>query len=530
MKSLFNTVPFSKPKLNKFNLSHERKFSMNMGDMIPVMCQEVIPGDKFRVQASVMMRMAPMLAPIMHRVNFKIDNFFVPTRIIWNEWEDFITGGKMGTSAPVSPYIESTQELHDLSLFLHGSLVDYMGLPTTNVIETQSLNGKLRFSALPFRAYQLIYNEYYRDETLSTEVPFSRGSGDQAADAVELLQIRRSAWKKDYFTSCLPFAQRGGDVSLPIQGDSTDVTYKDQSLIKKTSDGSNVPNNEKLGSGNLDPQLRAGDPTPASGQQVRIENIDSFSFDATDLTINVLRRAIALQTWLEKNARGGYRYIEQMFSHFGVVSSDARLQRPEYLSGSSNPIVVSEVLSTFQEIDGEIPQGNMAGHGIGVGNAADFNKRFEEHGVIISILRVLPEPAYMNGVPRMYQRNDKLDYYWPEFAHLGEQEVKRRELLWHYANMGTQDATFGYQSRYAEYKYAPSTVHGDMKSTLKYWHMARDFGMSIPELDDFFIKCDPTHRIFNVDDPAVHKLYVLLYNKVDALRPMPYFGTPSSLG
>lgn len=522
---LFNQIQNSKPKLNKFDLSHERKFSCNMGKMIPIMVQEVVPGDKFRVKTEILMRVAPMLAPVMHRVNVRTDYFFVPNRTIWNEWEDFITGGRLGTSLPVFPNLEINTTLLAAGYAENGTLLDYLGLPTT-VELSASPNGTLTVSSLPFRAYQRIYNEYFRDPTLTPEVQLPEGSGNDNILAGGLMTLRTSCWEKDYFTSALPFAQRGGDVILPILGDSTDITYKPQSEIFKTSDGTTIPNNEKLGSGNLDPHLWSGDPVPADGQQVRIENIDGFSFDAADLTINVLRRAIKLQEWLEKNARGGYRYIEQIFSHFGVISSDARLQRPEYLGGGKNPMVISEVLSTFQADDGAIPQGNMAGHGIAVGNTHGFNKRFEEHGYVIGIMRVLPRTAYQDGVPRHWQRFDKLDHYWPEFAHLGEQEVRDKELFWSYEAVDSQEGTFGYQSRYSDYKFMHSSVHGDFKGNLAYWHMGRIFGAA-PVLNTAFVEADPTHRIFPVTDPDVDKLYVQLYHRIDALRPMPYFGTPS---
>lgn len=235
-----------------------------------------------------------------------------------------------------------------------------------------------------------------------------------------------------------------------------------------------------------------------------------------------------VQKWLEKNARGGYRYIEMILKHFGVMSSDSRLQRPEFLGGKASPVVISEVLSTFQfsgDASGQ-PQGNMAGHGIAASSGLGWSRKFEEHGYVISILRVLPRTCYQQGIPKQFMRFDKFDYPWPTFANLGEQEVKQSEI---YADYGlpqdTPDATFGYQERYAECKYGFNTVHGDFRDSLAYWHEGRIFA-SAPALNEAFVEADPSHRIFAVEDEMVHKLYFQVYHKVDALRPLPFFGTP----
>lgn len=521
---LFDSVRMTRPRLNKFDLSHERKLSMNMGDLIPIMVQEIVPGDKFRVNSEVFMRVAPMLAPIMHRVNVTTHYFFVPNRLIWNEFEDFITGGRLGTTLPAVPTIVVDTDAEALD-FADGKLSDYLGVPN---LALGGIVSAIGFSALPFRAYQLIWDQYYRDQNLQASLDVSLTSGIVSdGERVKLATMRKRAWEKDYFTSALPFSQRGADVSLPIIGDTTDITYKDISLIKKASDGSGVGNNKFVGTGNLDgDDMWAGDPTPAAGEAARIENIDSFSFDATSVTINVLRRAVKLQEWLEKNARGGARYVEQILSHFGVVSSDARLQRCEYLGGGKNALQISEVLSTFQADDGDIPQGNMAGRGISYGKTNGFSKRFEEHGFVIGVMSVLPVTGYQQGFHRMFHRGEKFDYYWPEFAHLGEQEIKNREIYVDPAAVGNWNDTWGYQSRYAEYKYMCSSVHGEFRQSLSYWHMGRIFA-NFPPLDVDFVTSNPTHRIFPVTDPEVHKLYVSIFNRVDALRPMPYFGTPS---
>lgn len=517
--AIFDSIKPNKVKRNKFSLSHERKFSMNMGDLVPIMCQEIVPGDNFRVNTETLMRLAPMLAPIMHRVNVYTHYFFVPNRLVWPEWEDFITGGRLGTSAPVMPFFlqNTSAVINSSNYFLPGSLWDYLGLPTCeevgNVYSTIP-----EVSVLPFRAYQLIWDEYYRDQNLmpSLDMTYYSGAVSSESELLKLLTLRKRCWEKDYFTSALPFAQRGGEALLPF---SAEVTYKDVSEVRFANGNSPTQVYDLMG----DDELMVGLDTPG-----RIENIENIESGTT--TINDLRRAIKIQEWLERAARGGSRYIEAILSHFGVRSSDSRLQRPEYLGGGKSPVVISEVLSTVGTLEESefSPQGTMSGHGISIGNRNGFQRSFEEHGYVIGIMSVLPRTAYQQGVPRSFWRKDKFDYYWPEFAHLGEQEVLNQELKYSWGSVGN-DETFGYQSRYAEYKYQPSTVHGDMKSTLDFWHMARKWDQSAhcPPLNEDFVTADPTHRIFAVEDETMHKLWVQIYNEVDALRPMPFFGEPS---
>lgn len=525
MANIFQTVQGRRPKANKFDLSHERKFTFEMGELIPMVVQEVLPGDSFRLQTEVMIRLAPMIAPVMHRVNATVHYYYVPNRIIWDEFEDFITGGPNGTTNPVAPYIKVSAGLVDSAYFTTGSLADYMGIPRipTSVVPS----GTKKISALPFRAYQLIYNEYYRDQNVTSEVTINKGSGEVAAgDDAVLLTRRKRAWEKDYFTSALPWAQRGPEVLIPIEGEG-DVTYSPISTLL-TQDGDPASANTLAGTGGLiTGELVVNKANAAgAGTSGRLENIDSVFLTNATTTINELRKSIKLQEWLEKNARGGARYTEQILSHFGVVSSDARLQRPEYLGGGKTPVIISEVVSTFQASDGEgDPQGNMAGHGIAVGNQNKFTRRFEEHGYIIGLISVQPRTAYSQGLPKHFTRFDRFDYYWPEFANIGEQEVKNQEIYWDPAASDSYNAaTFGYQSRYAEYKYQPSTTHSLFNTSLDFWHMGRVFAAP-PALNTPFIEADPTTRIFAVEEGGGH-LICQLYNKIDAYRLMPYYGTP----
>lgn len=510
--SIFSKIAVRRPKRNKFNLSHSRKMSLEMGKLIPILCQEVVPGDKFRIKTEMMMRFAPMLAPIMHNVDVKVDYFKVPMRLIWDEWEKFITGGEDGTAAPVPPFMK--MDVNSAGSFGIGSLADYLGVPT---IDNYTVQEPEEISSLPFRAYQLIYNEYYRDQNLTAPITVPKTSGEETT-YINLTTLRHSAWQKDYFTAALPWTQRGPEALIPMEGDST-ITYKDQSIVNDAQTGDPAID----GSIDSDNGVTIVDGSMGT-RPIRIENIESVEFENATVTINDLRRTIKLQEWLEKNARGGARYIEQIFSHFGVKSSDARLQRPEYLGGGKMPVSISEVLSTVEATN--IPQANMAGHGIATGTTAKTSTFCEEHAFIIGILRVIPRTGYMQGLPKMFSRKDKFDYYWPEFAHLGEQEIKNKEVYFAQYADDYNNATFGYTPRYAEYKFGLDTVHGAMRDSLDYWHMARKFEQNEPPaLNTEFVECRPSTRIFAVEDEE--HLYCQLWNNVEALRPMPYFGTPT---
>lgn len=513
--SIFNQVQITKPKRNVFNLSHDKKLSMSMGDLVPILCQEVLPGDSFQVNTESLIRLAPLISPMMHRVNVSTHFFFVPNRLVWNDWETFITGGQSGTLTPVHPTIET-------KLFLQtGSLADYFGIPVLDppILGTHKA---IKISALPFRAYQLIYNEYFRDQTLQDEVLFSLDSGN-TNDEQTLLTLRKRCWEKDYYTSSLPFAQRGAEVRLPLTGNAPIISTEGNAWnIVRNPDGSLATDTQYLkGAANTGYLQEDGGQFP-----LRIDPNGTLEADlqnVTAATIVELRRASRLQEWLEKNARAGYRYIEQIFSHFGVKSSDARLQRPEYLGGGKTPILISEVLQT-SSTDSTSPQANMSGHGVSAGNTHQFKRNFEEHGFIIGIMSVLPKTTYQQGIPRQYVKFDKFDYFWPEFANIGEQPVFNSEVYHDYSSEFDYEE-FGYQSRYCEYKYTPSSVHGDFRNTLLFWHMGRKFD-SKPMLNSSFVEANPTERVFAVEDNS-HKLYVQLHHNIKAIRPLPYFSNPS---
>lgn len=509
--NLFNSVQLVKPKKNVFDLSHDFKFSGDMGNLIPILVNECIPGDNYNLSCEAMVRFAPMLAPIMHRVDVSMHYFFVPNRIIWDNWQDFVVNASL--TAPVYPFIRYNEVGYTAQ---QKRFLDYLGVPPPPVGATDT-----DINALPLAAYQCVYNEYYRDQNLIPTVPYQLTDGNNTANFAALTTMRKRAWEHDYYTASLPFAQKGNAVDIPIGAIEGDAQVRVNSaaypgLVEPIELRDVITATSQV----RQPVLGYGTPFPGStGQLYAATN----GLEVQPGTINDLRRAMRLQEWLEKNARGGTRYTENILMHFGVKSSDARLQRPEYITGIKSPIVISEVLNTTGEASG-LPQGNMAGHGIGV-TSGKYGKYYcEEHGYIIGIMSVMPKTAYQQGIPRTFLKKDTLDYFWPSFANIGEQEVQNQEL---YAYTATAEDTWGYVPRYAEYKYMPSRVAGEFRTSLDYWHLGRKFATQ-PALNQTFIECDPedTKRIFAVTEGA-DTLYCHVYNKITAVRPMPKFGTPS---
>ncbi|AXL14957.1 major capsid protein [Microviridae sp.] len=494
MKKIFEQASFKKPQMSGFNLSHDKKLSLKFGKLYPVYLDEVLPSDDFSVNSEILMRMAPMVAPMMHEVNVYMHYFYVPNRIIWDQFEEFITGGKNGDSVITPPQFT----LDNATKAALGTTSDYFGLPTGDYT-TQPLD----VNALPFRAYAEIWNEYYRDQNLTDPIDIT--------SAFNYWELLDRCWEKDYFTSALPWSQRGPDVSVPIAGQFS-PQYKAVDQLDPGTGGASR-NLQNTFSGNMFDGVN----------NVSIENLeDPQSVDGVETLVTELRRSVRLQEFFEKAAKAGSRYKEQLLAYFGVRSSDSRLDRPEYLGGGMQPIRVSEVLNT--SATASQPQGDMSGHGITVGGKNAFRRKFEEHGFVIGIMSVLPKTAYQQGVNRLWSRDDRFDYYFPDFAHIGEQEVLYKELYYNPAGNDTPDETFGYQQRYAEYKYKNSTVHGDFRDTLDFWHMSRKFD-SQPALNENFVSADPTDRIFAVQDDTDY-LWAHIYHSVKARRPMPFFADP----
>lgn len=538
MANIFNSVKLKRPKRNVFNLSYESKLTVNAGELVPIMCKPVVPGDKFRVNTEMLVRLAPLVAPMMHRVNVFTHYFFVPNRLVWNQWEDFITKGVDGTDTPAFPTLKlptTVDTANGHRFFGDSSLWDYLGLPSLNQIgnatfQTQSPNGVkapagYEVSALPFRDYLLIYNEYYRDQNLTSEIEFSRDGGStEAITTNPLLMLRRRAWEKDYFTSALPWVQRGPEVTVPVSGAGGSM---DVELKSTAADQYYVSSSESRPTGKLEVVNGVLYAThESSGTSVGAYlSPDNFqvNVDEMGVSINDLRTSNALQRWFERNARSGSRYIEQILSHFGVRSSDARLQRPRFLGGGRVPVSVSEVLQT-SSTDETSPQANMAGHGISASVNHGFTRYFEEHGYIIGIMSVMPRTGYQQGVPRDFRKFDNMDFYFPEFAHLGEQEIKNEEL---YLNQYDADnsGTFGYTPRYAEYKYSLNEAHGDFRGNMAFWHLNRIFTEK-PNLNTTFVECNPSNRVFATAETSDDKYWIQLYQDVKALRLMPKYGTP----
>lgn len=541
----FSSVQLQRPKRSAFDLTHDKRMTTRMGRLTPCLVTECVPSDTFRGSSEVLLRLAPLLAPIYDRIELYVHYFFVPNRLLWDEWEEFITGGRLGVGvdplvAPIPPFLDIADYLTtSVEIFSKSSLADYLGVPALLTIDGTVANWNNRFlDMMPFAAYQLIWYEYFRDRNFVADdvlgMPMVSGEVP-AVSGIPLLQLQTRNYAHDYFTSALPFTQRGVDVMVPLSFTSTDVNYLDQTLAFG-QDGLPLDGGGHyiLGT-NIDGDTIISGDGPATNGPAQMRNIESISADSGDITINDLRSAIALQVWLERNAVGGSRYTESTQAHFGVKPQDSRLQRPEYIGGGRINAQISEVVSTAWSDDGSgsVPLANMAGHGIAYGNTNRFNYYCTEHGFIMGILSILNPASYQQGLPRMFRRKTFLDYPWPTFAKLGEQTVNNFEIFCNPASL-LEDADgdvplFGYQSRYADWKYMCSTNHGDFKDTLLFWTLTRFFETP-PILSAEFNLFDDEiqNRIFAVE--GVDSFWIYCHNKISVKRPLPYFGTPNTFG
>lgn len=488
MSKVFNRTGSLRPPMSMFDLSYEKKFTADMGFLIPVMCDELVPGDFWKIANQSIIRFQPLVAPVLHEINQYVHYFFVPYRLLWEYWEDFITGGVDGDDASVLPTWNPT-------VTTESSLWDYLGFPT-GIVPTGAL--PIDF---PRRAYNLVFNEYYRDQTLQAEVALDN----------ELLLVRN--WEKDYFTSSLPWQQRGISPALPVTGTS----YANFDVPARMAAGGTAMNLQINGA-NLDITNAAYDPALALNRNV-VDLSTATAFDIADLRV-----AFQIQKWLERNARAGARYTEFLKSHFGVSPRDERLQRPEYIGGSKAPIITSEVLQT-SSTDAVTPQGNLAGHGISVSQSYAGKYKATEFGLMIGIMSVMPRTAYQQGINRQWLRKTKYDFYFPEFSNLSEQAIENAEICAKNADATHNNGIFGYQGRYEEMRIKQNQVAGELRSTYDYWHLGRQFNPATPPtLNEDFIKCVPRKDILAV--PSEPAMIVSFGNIIKAFRPIPLSAEP----
>lgn len=522
----FNRVQVEAPNTNVFDLSHDAKLTTDMGKLIPVLFQETLPGDTFTITPEMLVRFAPMTFPIMHRIDATIHFFYVPNRINWKNWEKFLAGEKLAGEYYSPPYVVGKPVMSEDLPVEPGSFWDYMGLPNTD-------NMQQAVDAFPLLAYLRIVNEYYQDQnndsryqglrdllvTLTEKQGGEITADDMGLPAWQDFELFNRAWEHDYFTSVLPWAQKGDSVNIPLalaELTGTSVAYQATDI-----DGDPLTGDLTADTGNIiiPPDVLTfirGEVTIPGGQS------------ALEGTINQLRTAMQLQKFLETNARSGTRYNELIRAHFNEDVGDARINRPEYIGGIKNNVMISEVLQT-SATDGGSALGEYAGYGNAVVSGNRITYHTPEHGYIVGMLSIIPKTAYFQGIPRKFTKFDYLDYYWPHFAHIGEQAVLNREVYYDEALTDNND-TFGYIPRYSEYKYNPSRVHGDFRTSLLDFHLARKFDTR-PQLNQDFIYCKPADqkRIFAVTDPDVNSLYAHIFFDIKAKRKIPFFTNPGGI-
>ncbi|WNK14752.1 MAG: major capsid protein [Microvirus sp.] len=500
-----------------FDLSHEKKITCDWGQLIPSLCLEMVPGDHFQISNDVVVRCQAMLAPLLHQVDLSIHYFFVPTRLCWpktdtsgNDWESYISGGVDGLNAAVAPRYNPSgvSKLRDV-----GTLWDHFGLPTdagTGTF-TAAFPGAIAPIRFPFTAYALIFNEYYRDETLDNEID---------AFSYEVQKPFPRSWAKDFFTSALPWPQRGTAPGVPITGAGSSVYTS--AMVTAGAGVRALQVVDTASDNTIYTQTAAG-----RTNLLAALNNNSVAMNAASFSVNDLRLTSAIQRWMERNARGGVRYTEFLQSQFGVHPRDDRLQRPEYVGGVKQPIIFSEVLQTSATASQPTPAGTMVGHGLSVGRSAAGSYSAVEHGYLLGILSIMPVPAYQQGMDRMWLRSSRYDFYFPEFAGLGEQAVMNQEL--YVAADGANQTIFGYQGRYNEMRYQRNMVSGLFRSTLQYWHLGRVFA-SRPALNASFVGLGPAEqdslktRVSAV--PSQNLFLISCGNVVRAVRPMPDLPVP----
>lgn len=514
---LFSKVPATDIPRSVFDRSHNVKTTFDSGYLVPFYVDEVLPGDSFKADCSVFARLATPIVPIMDNMYLETFFFFVPTRLLWDHWQAM--NGEQENPDDSTDYLVPTVSGTNV---LTTTLWDYFGLPT-NVAKP------LTVSALPFRAYNLIYNEWFRDENLIDSVPFSKGDGPDQLSNYTLL---RRGKRHDYFTSALPWPQKGPGVEISLGGNATINSNGNYPIFELDGLTTQLPQGVLYGLSNPsvhDVEWSISTMKPSNSQGgLKFGSETGLNADlstATPISINDLRQAFQLQRLYERDARGGTRYTEILRAHFGVISPDARLQRPEYLGGSSSRININPVVQNSQSTD-VTPQGNLAAFGVAGDVFHGFTKSFVEHGYIIGLMNVRADLTYQQGLNRMWSRRGRFDFYWPALAHLGEQAVLNKEI---YAQGTDQDdEVFGYQERYAEYRYFPNQITGKFRSSdpqsLDVWHLAQDFA-SLPVLNEEFISDNPpVERVVAVQNEP--QFLVDTWMSLKCARPMPVYAVP----
>lgn len=490
-----------------------------MGQLVPVTWFEALPGDTIQHATSALIRCAPLVTPVMHPCSVRFHHWFVPNRILWTNWENFITGGPTGMDTTAHPFISTS------NVGVSG-LGDYLGVPTAG------LSGAIAFNALPYRAYALIWNEFYRDQDLQTALAFSAGDGQ---DSTTNLTLQNINWEKDYLTSQRPWEQKGPAISVPVGGQAPIVGIGVTNALTSTGPETGIWETNAAASTTYPEAFFGGAPplyikavsnNPAGAGNT--PQIFANLAGATGVDINTVRHAFAMQRWQEARARYGSRYVEYL-RYLGVRSSDARLQRPEYLGGGKNIIQFSEVLQTAPTTStagGAGGIGQFGGHGITAMRSNRYRRFFEEHGIVMTLMSVRPKTMYSQRVARAWLRGQainglvgtKEDYWQRELQHIGQQQSAGYE-----ADASVGNTVFGFQDRYDEYRRVESSVAGQFRnSTLDSWHLSREFA-SAPSLNSTFTSCVPSTRIFA--DTTDDNLYVMANHSIQARRLVSREGT-----
>lgn len=534
----FVELPKAQIPRSVFTRSHSYKTAMPVSKLVPFFVDEVLPGDTFNLKTTILARLSTPIVPFMDNLYLRTFFFFVPNRLLWDHWEAMNGDQRSGPTASTD-YLVPQAQINNLAI---GTLGDFLGLPT-------GVAQNVPVSELPLRAISLIWNEWFRDENLQEAYNIDKNtereySGDQAisssnVDNPLLYSSQCPPIDKfhDYFTSALPWPQKGPGVeislggSVPLSGDSTNFPLyatANSSINKPVLGVAQGVSGEQL----VNMMWNAsGTGEQSTSAYIKSDAVkDNFMVDlsaATPISINDLRQAFQIQRLYERDARGGTRYTEILRAHFGVVSPDARLQRPEYLGGGRTRINVNPVQQTSATADGSgTPQGNLSAYAVAVDTGHSFTKSFVEHGWIIGFVAVQSDLTYQQGLNRMWSRKARFDYYWPVFAHLGEQAILNKEIFCQ--GTAVDDEVFGYQERFAEYRYFPGIITGHMRSTsstpLDVWHLAEKF-QTAPQLNATFIQdATPIERVVAVTDEP--PLILDAWFDLKCVRPMPVYSTP----